>query len=497
MNKKEAIKIYYDTLKKINAYNLIFNTTFFDRLTIAPKKGSKYRNEVLAYMDGEIYAIKTEKNYLEAINYLASLKLDDPLKREIQLAKKAIDKITSFTQEEEIEFSLLQMNANDAWEEAKSKNNYALFEKYLKKLFDIAIIRAKKRNPNINPYDIYLDDYEEAMTIKNYDKFFSLIKKELTPLIKKISKKQDLIDDSFLYKYYPKDKQELFLKELRKYLGFDPSWSYLGEYEHPFTHSISKNDIRITTSYDEYNITSAIFSTIHEIGHALYEHQLDDKYFGTQINIYTSGMHESQSRFLENYISRRESFWVTLYPKLQKLFPENLEDITLKDFIKAINISKPSLIRTEADELTYPMHIMIRYEIEKGIFNNKINTNKLNKTWNKMYEKYLGIKVKKDSEGILQDVHWSDASFGYFPTYALGSAFSAQFFRQLEKDIDVDKELENNNFKAISKWLKNNIHQYGALYDYNTIIKMVTKENFNPKYYINYLIKKYKKLYNL
>ena len=498
MNKKKALTIYNETQDKLRAYNLVLSTTYFDRLTVAPKAGSEYRNKMLAYMDGEYYLIATNNDYIDAVLFLSKQDLKNPLKREIELAKKSLEKQLCFTKDEQMSFSLLQMNGNDAWQKAKKTNNYKLFEKHLKNLYEVSIQRAKKRNPKKIPYDVYLDDYEEGMTIKDYDKFFSLIKKELSPLIKKINKKQDLIDDSFLYKYYPKEKQELFLKELNKFLNYDSSWGYMGISAHPFTNGLSKNDVRITTYYDEHNITSSIFSAIHEIGHAYYEHQVSDKYAGTPIaQAISSGMHESQSRFLENYLGRKESFWITLYPKLQELFPENLKDISLKQFIKAINVSRSSLIRTDADELTYPLHILIRYEIEKGIFNNKISTNNLNKTWNKMYEKYLGVKVTSDTKGILQDTHWSDASFGYFPTYALGSAIGAQFLKQLEKDIDVDKELSKGNFKAITKWLEKNIQRYAALYDYQTILKLVTKEKFNPKYYINYLTKKYKKLYKI
>ena len=272
----------------------------------------------------------------------------------------------------------------------------------------------------------------------------------------------------------------------------------MGVSKHPFTNGISSNDVRITTYYDEYNITSAIFSVIHEVGHAFYEHQVDIKYQGSRIaEDISSGMHESQSRFLENYLGRRKSFWVNLYPKLQKLFPENLGDISLDQFIKAINVSRSSFVRTDADELTYPLHILVRYEIEKGIFANKISTNNLNKTWNEMYKKYLGIEVRNDVEGILQDTHWSDASFGYFPTYALGSAIGAQILKKMEKDLDIDYLLENKKFKTITNYLKNNIQKYGALYDYQSILKMYTGERFNPKYYINYLKMKYSKLYDI
>ena len=283
-----------------------------------------------------------------------------------------------------------------------------------------------------------------------------------------------------------------------KYLHYDRSWGYLGETEHPFTVGISKNDVRITTNYDEYNISSAIFSTIHEVGHAFYEHQIDSKYDKYMfIHRFSSGMHESQSRFLENYLGRRESFFKTLYPKLQKLFPENLSDVSCEQFIKAINVSKCSLIRTESDELTYPIHILIRYELEKDIIAGKADLKHLDKLWKKKYKDYLGVDVPNNRDGILQDVHWSNASIGYFPTYALGSAIGAQLLHKMEKDLNVDEILTKGKFKQITDYLKNNVQKYGALYDYNKILKLATGESFNPKYYINYLKKKYSKLYDI
>lgn len=209
------------------------------------------------------------------------------------------------------------------------------------------------------------------------------------------------------------------------------------------------------------------------------------------------GMHESQSRFNENYIGKRKAFWSTLYPKIQKLFPESLKDVSIDDFIKACNKVECSKIRTQADELTYPIHILIRYEIEKDLFSGKLKTKDLNKVWNKKYKDYLGLDIKNDSEGILQDIHWSMGSFGYFPTYALGSAIGAQLLNKMESELDVDKLLETNKYSQIQKWLKDNVQKYGALYDVNTLLHKVTGENFNYKYYINYLKKKYKSLYKI
>lgn len=499
MNKKDALKTFNEFRKKIDAYSLVIATTYFDKETVAPRGGNKYRNDKISFMSGEAFSISTDPKYIESIEYLNKCDLPFEKKREIALYKKELDNIIKFTKEDVIEYGKAQMDSFDAWEKAKNTNNFSLWQPHLLKLIELSKKRAKIRNAKKDPYDLYLDDFEEDMTKEKYDKFFKLVKKELIPLIKEVNKRQDKIDDSFLYKYYPKEKQEKFMREvLLKYLGFNSSWGHMGVSEHPFTNYLSDNDIRITTSYNEHNISSCLFSVIHECGHAFYMHQIDHKYEGSVINYgVSSGMHESQSRFVENYLGRRKSFWKSLYPKLQNYFPENLGDVTLDDFIKAINVSRSSLIRVDADELTYPIHILIRYELEKGIFEGKVDLKHLNKEWNKKYKEYLGIDVPNDRNGILQDVHWPDGNFGYFPTYALGSAIGAQVLNKMEKSIKLDKCLENNEFNKVTKYLKDNLHKYGALYNYNNLLKKFTGSSFNPKYYINYLKKKYSKLYDI
>lgn len=498
MTKNEALKIYKETNEKICNYNLLLTTVSYDRETIAPKKGNKRRNDAMSYMYGELYDIETNKDYIEAVKTLKDLDLGFEKNREMELRYKSLLDSIKFSKEETVEFNKLYFEANDAWLLAKSKSDYSVFEPYLNKIVNKLIERAKIKNPNKTPYDVQLDDFQDGMDIKQYDKFFDGVKKELLPLIQKINKKKDFIDDSFTKGNFDIDKQRKVTEILLKYLNFTSDWGYLGESEHPFTTNLSQNDCRTTTHYHKENLVSSIYSIIHEVGHAYYDHQIDKKFQETMIQYgITMGMHESQSRFNENYIGKRKAFWVNLYPKIKKIFPESLKDVTLDDFIKACNKAECSLIRTEADELTYPIHILIRYEIEKDLFEGKLSTKDLNKVWNKKYKDYLGVEVKNDAEGILQDIHWSNASFGYFPTYALGSAIGAQLIHQMEKELDVDKLLETNNYKQIQKWLKDNVQQYGALYDVNTLLKKVTGEKFNPKYYINYLKKKYKNLYKI
>lgn len=497
MEVNDALNKFNSWKEKLNAYQAVMNLAYFDKDTIAPVMASEKRNEAFSFMSGEMYSIQTDPEIIEVIEYLSTQDLGEELNREIYFNKKSLDDITKFSKEEVMDYEKTTLDSWEAWHTGKKENNYAMFAPHLKKIYEVSKARAIRRNPDKAPYDVMLDDFEESMTTEKYDEFFSLIKSELIPLIKKVNARQDEVDSSFLYKNYPVDLQRKFGQELLHFLRFE-GWGYMGETEHPFTNGIFSDDVRITTKYVENNIASTIFSIIHETGHAYYHHQVDKKFDGTAIvNSISSGMHESQSRFLENYIGRSKAFWVKMYPRLQSYFPENLGNVSLDQFVRAINAAGSSLIRTEADELTYPIHILIRYEIEKGIFEGTISTDKLNEVWNEMYKKYLDIDVTSDTDGILQDVHWSSGMIGYFPTYALGSAIGAQLYATVIKDMDVDKCLAEDNFIALEEYLKKNVQFDGAMHDYNYILKRATGEEFNPQYYINYLKNKYSKLYNI
>lgn len=498
MNKKEALKIYRDHLQKSAAYRMVLAYASYDKETIAPKNGSDYFNRKMAVMAGEQYKIETDPKLIEAVEYLSHTKLPEKMRREIELRKKSLEDVTCFTKEETMEWNLLCSEGWDAWYKAKKTDNYPIFEPYLKKIIETTKERALRRHSEKDPYDTLLDDYEEGMTRAEYDRFFDLIRKELLPLIQKVNARQEEVDDSYMYLNYPIDRQKKFCEKLLKYIGFDAGWGYMGISEHPFTNGVQRNDVRITTSYDDHNIKSTIFSIIHESGHAYYEHQIDPQYDDMIIRYsISSGMHESQSRFLENYIGRRPSFWKGLYPKLQKAFKKNLGNVSVDEFIRGISAARSSLVRTEADELTYPIHILIRYEIEKAVFSGEISTEDLDRVWREKYKEYLGLDVPNATDGILQDVHWAYAYYGYFPTYALGSAIGAQIMNTMEKQIDVDGLLEKGKVKEIEKWLKKNIQHDAAMTDYNSILLRATGEKFNPQYYIDYLKNKYTKLYNL
>lgn len=497
MTIQEEIKKYQDWIFRQSAYQMALNIIGIDKQTVAPPAGASYRDQRTAYLSGELFSIETEEDMIPVLKDLSENADDPDIRKGAELYYKEVMKTKVIPKDEYVASEELLNASYDAWLRAKKENDYSIFEPYLKKVIDLKKKEYGYRHSDQKLYDQMLDDFEPGMNMQKYDAFFDALKERLIPLIQKVNQAKQ-IDDSFLYQEYDIDGQKKFMDHLLAYLHFDSSWGYQNETEHPFTDWTCENDCRTTTKYLKNNVISAILSTVHECGHAWYEHDVKPAYDGMILSYgISSGMHESQSRLCENYLGRSLSFWKYNYPFLQKQFPEQLGNVSLEQFVKAINVARPSLVRTEADELTYPMHIVIRYEIEKGLFDGSISTEGLDKTWNEMYQKYLGIYSKDARDGILQDVHWSDGEFGYFPTYALGSAFAAQFVHKMREEIPVDDLLENNHYEKIMAWLKEHIHQYGCFYNADEIMLKATGGPFNVNYYLDYLEDKYTKLYNL
>lgn len=483
------------------AYSQLIQTAQFDKATIAPKKGHSLASKRIALISGEYFLIITSPKYQSLVEDLAKNKekLSDEKRRIIELTYKEIERLKNIPHDEYVDYVQLCGESEIAWQKARDKNNYAIFEPFLIKMIEYQRKFTTYRNPEAIPYNLLLDDFQEGMDISKYDVFFDLIKTELVPFIKKIAKIQAKRKSTIIEKGdFKVELQEKFVTDLAKYLDFDKSWGYLTTSVHPFASSFNNNDVRITTAYDSKILTSATFSVIHEIGHATYEHQIKSRYEGTPIKTDLSlAMHESQSRLFENNIGRSYMFWQSNYPKLQKVMSPRLDKLTLEEFYRAINTARPSLIRTEADELTYPIHILIRYEIEKGIFDGTVDISRIDKIWAEKYVEHLGVNPPDDLSGILQDIHWSDGTFGYFPTYALGSAYAAQIANRLFEELDVETILAGKNTKALNRWLKTHLHQYGALHRPEKLLEMATGEPFNPSHYIKYLKEKYSKLYEL
>jgi carboxypeptidase Taq len=497
----KTLKQYQELRDKINAYRYALSVISWDSETEAPAGCFEHRARQIGVLSAELYKFQTARETALIVNrlYKNRNELDPVLKHEIEQFKRSLTKIRKIPMTEFVEYRKLIAVSTKIWEKAKNAADFSLFQPTLEKIVAfrkkfIKYLETKK----LKGYDVLLDDFEKGYKTKDYDAFFSVLKAELVPFIKKITARKLEYDDSFLKQSFPIEKQKAFLDYLETVLQYDRTRGLRKESEHPFTSGISTTDVRYTVHYYEDDFTSAIFSAIHELGHAIYEQQVSRELENTMVAGGGSmALHESQSRFYENIIGRSKEFWKQHFPVLKKTFKKELKGVKLRDFHRHINTVKASLIRTEADELTYPIHIMIRYEIEKGLFSGQIEVKDIPAIWNARVKEYLGIDVPNDRLGVLQDIHWASGLFGYFPTYALGSAYAAQIYRTMNKDFNVLKSLKNKNTEEINLWLKNNLHQHGASKEPKALFKAVARGNFQPKYYLRYLIRKYSKIYQL
>lgn len=497
---------YFEQLEKLLEKPMAIQTARslfdWDAQTLAPNGSAEHTAKVIGvlsdeYMGGLINdPIRSLLEKLQTPKEHATLSLKE--KGIVKELAKSYQQLESIPPEEYRAYNELLSISGRKWAEAKAANDFQIFAPYLEQVVNykkkFADYRAKE---GVAPYDILLSDYEEGFGIKELDLFFHQVKEELVPLLKKVSALADQVNKDYNYLPYDVEKQKEFCDFISRYIEFDFNCGVLAESAHPFTLALHNHDVRITTHYYEHNLESSIFSVIHEIGHGIYERNIDDSITQTLVGAGSMGVHESQSRFYENIIGRSKSFWIPIYDKLVSLFPENLSNVSLDQFILGINKSMPSLIRTEADELSYSLHIIIRYEIEKMLIHGEITVAELPAAWNKKYEEYMGIIPPTDSVGVLQDTHWSWGEFGYFPSYAIGSAISAQLYAHMKNIMPFDEYLLEGNIKPIQSFLSEHIHQYGLTKTANEMLLDITGETFNANYYVQYLKEKYHALYQL
>lgn len=484
---------------KRQALNSALTLFSWDQETEAPKESNEQTTTYVGILSNELFQVITDPQVYQILTELNQQNLPIDQKAIIREWLKDIKRLNKIPAQKYQAHQELLMKAQRIWQTAKKENNYELFMPYLQQIVEnTKEFASYRQEKNENLYDILLNDFEPGFLSEQLNQFFQQLKEEIVPLLHKIQNSSYTIDHSFNNQSYDIEKQKTFNRWLGKYIGFDFDKGVMKESEHPFTTNFHNKDVRITTHYYENNLESAIFSTIHESGHAIYEMNIADEITMTLIGTGASmGMHESQSRFYENMIGRSSQFWKTIYPKLQETFEKQLHDISFDQFIESINRVQASLIRTETDELTYALHIMVRYELEKKMIEDDIDFQKLPELWNELYQEYLGVTPHNDSEGILQDIHWAGGDFGYFPSYAIGSAVAAQIYAYMQKHTPIDTWVEEGDFQALKDYLKEHIHQYGAIYNTNELLLQLTNEKFNPQYYIDYLKNKYTKLYHL
>ena len=500
MDVKTALKKFKELQEKLSAFNHAQSLIFYDGVTTAPKGTTANRGQTLSVLSKESYLLSTGKETVELLEFLDAHngELSFKEKRAVEVALKDIRDMQKIPMDEYVSYQQLLVEADDVWHTAKETNDFALFYPYLKKIFETEKKFAKYCAPEKHPYDYCLDKYESGLTMQKCDEFFSALKAELVPLIKKISEKPQL-DNKCLQGDFPEDLQHKFSIELMKAIGIDLNHCALATTEHPFTTSLgSYHDVRITTNFKRDDFSSSMYSVIHEGGHALYDMGSDDGLAYTFLDGGVSmGIHESQSRFYENLLGRSREFIEYIFPTVCKSFPKQMEGYTAEDIYKAVNLVTPSLIRTEADEVTYCMHVIVRYELEKRVMSGELEVEDLPKEWNKLYKEYLGVDVPDDKHGVLQDSHWSGGGIGYFPSYALGSAYGAQFLLKMKESVDVEKCLKTGDFAPINEWNRERIWKHGCLYKPNELLENILCEPFSPKAYTDYLKCKYEKLYNL
>ena len=498
MELNNALEKLAELQKKLYAYHTAAAALHLDGDTVAPKGTAEGRGVALGVLAGERHKLFSAPEVGELLDFLWDKKdeLDRSVRRQTEELRRSYAQLTRIPADEYMEYAMLTNEASDVWHRAKEASDFELFRPVLERLVAFNIKFAGYYDSAKAPYDALLNEYERGVDMKYLDGFFATLRERIVPLIRAIGEKEQP-DDSFLRRRYPVEDQRKFSDYLMEVLGLDRTHCTIGETEHPFTLGFNNQDVRITTHYYEDDLACSMYSVIHEGGHARYELGVSDGLRYTCLDGGASmGVHESQSRFYENLIGRSRPFIEAVFPKAKEFFPEQLSDVTAEQFYRAVNKAQPSLIRTEADELTYCLHVMVRYEIEKQLIGGTLEVKDVPAAWNRLYKEYLGVDVPDDRRGCLQDSHWSGGSFGYFPSYALGSAYGAQMLKNMERDIDVWGPVSRGDLSGVSAWLGEKVHQYGGLLEPADVVKNACGE-FDPTVFADYLERKYTELYRL
>lgn len=506
VSKEVALKNYnslMDKVKEIIILDTAHSIIHWDMETKMPPKGIELRSLQLAQMSEIKHRMVTDSKMSKLLDQVIKdstyNSLNEVQRRNVYLFKRLYEEAACLPEKLVSEIAKQEAIATNVWKKAKATNNYLHFQPELKKLLEL-----KKKAANLlmdvknvpTQYDALIDRFEPGMTSYEISRVFNELRRGLITIINKCSTLGDSFDTSFLKLKVPINIQRDISLSIANFLEYDVTTDKAGgridETEHPFSTGYY-DDVRITTHYYETDFTSALYSTLHEVGHAIYEQNLSPIWKYQLVgSACSSGFHESQSRFVENIIGRSPEFWAFFLPKLNKLTRGTFSDITVSQFVKAVNKVKPSKIRIQADEVTYSLHIIIRFEIERDLFVDKITVEELPQVWNEKYEEYLGVEIENDTEGVMQDTHWASGSFGYFPSYALGNIYSGQMLATMIKEIPEWKnQISMGNFKQIKEWLVENVYRYGNQFDPSDLLRNITGNEVNVNTYLDYLDNKF------
>lgn len=499
MNTQELYDRYKAKMHRIADVRNANAVLQWDQETYLPPKGASFRGQQISTLSEISHKLFSEE---ELGNDLRELLSKDDLsteqKRNVELTFEDYTKNKKYTSAFVRKLSDQTNKAFHAWIESRKQNTFAIYEPELDQLIQLKKEEAQILGYEQHPYNALLNEFEKGCTVNLLDKTFSDLLPKLKELLQRIAS-QPQVDDSFLQQDFSKKEQWDWGMHLIKQLQFDFEAGRQDISEHPFSISFNKNDVRITTRIDENDFSNMTWSCIHETGHALYEQGLPQEQYGLPLGEACSySIHESQSRLWENNVGRSKIFWQHYYPQLRKHFPDQFKKINLDQFYKGINKVQASLIRTEADEITYHFHVYIRYELEKRLIEGLLSAKDIPAFWNEHYKSLMNAEVPDDKKGCLQDVHWSHGSFGYFPTYSLGSFYAAQFFKTAEIQLkDLSSEIAQGNTASLLQWLRTNIHNKGRFYTSEELCKTVTGQTLDVTYFIDYLLDKYTSIYTL
>jgi carboxypeptidase Taq len=489
---------YLTRMQKIADVKYAAAVLQWDQETYLPPKGAEFRGRQLATLSEIAHEWFIDPSLGQLLLELNSRgDLTDDQRRNAQLSLEDFDKQKKFTPAFIRRLSEASSRSFHSWLQARNANSFALFQPDLEQLVQLKKEEASLAGYEQHPYNALLDQFEKGATVSLLDKVFSEVRTPLKDLLLQIGNRPQ-VDDSFLRGHYPKQQQWDFGMQLIRQLGFDFEAGRQDLSEHPFTTNFNSRDVRITTRVDENDFNHMTWSCIHETGHALYEQGLPPDYYGLPLGEYASlSIHESQSRLWENNVGRSLNWWQAIYPGLQNTFPQQLKNVSVEQFYKGINKVQTSLIRTEADEVSYHFHVMIRYELEKRLIEGSLPVADIPAWWNENYATWLGVTVPDDKKGCLQDVHWSHGSFGYFPTYSLGSFYAAQLFSSADNQINsLDTTIGSGDTAPLLQWLRHQVHRHGRRYTSEELCRKATGKTLDISYFLSYLLDKYRNIYN-
>ncbi|MHC4064999.1 MAG: carboxypeptidase M32 [Planctomycetota bacterium] len=487
-----------DRLKDIGRLTAVQELLDWDQETYMPAKGVAPRAETSAMVAALVHSWRTSTEMGDLLGALGD-DSDQVRATNVRETRRLYERAVRVPTELVKEIAHTSALAKNAWAKARTESDFGAFAPLLSKMLDLKRTEAEHIGYADEPYDALLDEFEPGASTAEVAKVFADLGEQLVPLVRAIAEAPKRPDFSILKRHYPRAGQEEMGRKFAAEMGFDFEAGRLDVSVHPFCTSMASSDVRLTTRYDEQYMPAAVFGVMHEAGHGLYEQGLDPEHAFTPAGQHVSlGIHESQSRMWENMVGRSRPFWERHFAWAQEVFAEALAGLTLDQFYGAVNTVAPSLIRVEADEVTYNLHIVVRFDLERDLLNRNIEAADIPAAWNERMTDLVGITPPNDREGCLQDIHWSMGAFGYFPTYALGNLYAAQFFAAARRAIpDLDERIRNGDLTTLLDWLRTNIHRQGMRYRADELCKVVTGSPLSIEPFMAYVNGKFKRIYGL